>query len=199
MKNIHICTILGYSKIMSIFYLRIASILLFHARKIVWIEDWSIYMFLFDAVFLQLLPFLFSHKFNLISEYRKTTIFDSLRIEEIFMYNPWICNISAIESVFIYLSNLLSPCNQKQIHFDIFEPITSTCAEKDIIEKCNSLFDARINKVENWSWSYVVENCKHHIMEILCKYKDEYVWICECISISDRHYSIQDWDKKYYL
>ena len=135
MKNIHICTILGYSKIMSIFYLHIASILLFHARKIVWIEDWSIYMFLFDAVFLQLLPFLFSHKFNLISEYRKTTIFDSLRIEEIFMYNPWICNISAIESVFIYLSNLLSPyCNQKQIHFDIFEPITSTCAEKDIME-----------------------------------------------------------------
>ena len=89
MKNIHICTILGYSKIMSIFYLHIARILLFHARKIVWIEDWSIYMFLFDAVFLQLLPFLFSHKFNLISEYRKTTIFDSLRIEEIFMYNPW--------------------------------------------------------------------------------------------------------------
>ena len=107
MKNIHICTILGYSKIMSIFYLHIASILLFHARKIVWIEDWSIYMFLFDAVFLQLLPFLFSHKFNLISEYRKTTIFDSLYVEEIYMYNPWICNISAIESVFIYLSNLL--------------------------------------------------------------------------------------------
>ena len=106
-------------------------------------------MFLFDAVFLQLLPFLFSHKFNLISEYRKTTIFDSLRIEEIFMYDPWICNISAIESVFIYLSNLLSPyCNQKQIHFDIFEPITSTCAEKDIMEKCNTLFDARINKAE---------------------------------------------------
>ena len=158
MKNIHICTILGYSKIMSIFYLHIGSILLFHARKIVWIEDWSIYMFLFDAVFLQLLPFLFSHKFNLISEYRKTTIFDSLRIEEIFMYNPWICNINAIESVFIYLSNLLSPySNQKQIHFDIFEPITSTCADKDIIEKCNSLFDATINKVENWSWSYVVK------------------------------------------
>ena len=191
MKNIHICTILGYSKIMSIFYLHIASILLFHARKIVWIEDWSIYMFLFDAVFLQLLPFLFSHKFNLISEYRKTTIFDSLRIEEIFMYDPWICNISAIESVFIYLSNLLSPyCNQKRIHCDIFEPITSTCAEKDIIEKCNSLFDARINKVENWSWSYVVENCKHHIMEILCKYRDEYV---------DRKFQIEVSNEKNYL